>query len=86
MSPISLTLLQYLCHAGFHFDTEDGDKVLPGFLDSIIGIQQGEKKSFPLVFPESWSQPSLRGVNAQFTVSSLLFWRCHSLIQKLECI
>ncbi|OAY55645.2 trigger factor-like protein TIG, Chloroplastic [Manihot esculenta] len=61
---------------GFHFDTEDGDKVLPGFLDSIIGIQQGEKKSFPLVFPESWSQPSLRGVNAQFTVQCKeLFYR-----------
>ncbi|XWS11268.1 hypothetical protein CRYUN_Cryun38cG0069500 [Craigia yunnanensis] len=39
---------------GFNFDTEDGDKVLPGFLDSIIGIQRGETKSFPLVFPESW--------------------------------
>ncbi|KAF2285710.1 hypothetical protein GH714_007317 [Hevea brasiliensis] len=61
---------------GFHFDTEDGDKVLPGFLNSIIGIQRGEKKSFPLVFPESWSQASLRGVHAQFTVECKeLFYR-----------
>ncbi|CAL5390391.1 unnamed protein product [Camellia sinensis] len=61
---------------GFNFDTEDGDKVLPGFLDSIIGIQQGETKSFPLVFPESWKQENLRGVHAQFTVvCKELFYR-----------
>ncbi|KAH7844583.1 hypothetical protein Vadar_029661 [Vaccinium darrowii] len=61
---------------GFNFDTEDGDKVLPGFLDSIIGIQRGETKSFPLVFPESWRQESLRGVQAQFTVECKeLFYR-----------
>lgn len=61
---------------GFNFDTEDGDKVLPGFLDSIIGIQQGETKSFPLVFPESWKQENLRGVHAQFTVECKeLFYR-----------
>ncbi|KAK2987043.1 hypothetical protein RJ640_004769 [Escallonia rubra] len=53
---------------GFHFDTEDGDKVLPDFLNSIVGIQRGETKSFPLVFPESWRQENLRGVHAQFTV------------------
>ncbi|KDP39196.1 hypothetical protein JCGZ_00953 [Jatropha curcas] len=61
---------------GFHFDTEDGDKVLPGFLDSIIGMQRGETKSFPLVFPESWNQENLRGVQAQFTVECKeLFYR-----------
>lgn len=61
---------------GFHFDTEDGDKVLPGFLDSIIGIKRGETKSFQLVFPESWKQENLRGVHAQFTVECKeLFYR-----------
>ncbi|XP_038686193.1 trigger factor-like protein TIG, Chloroplastic [Tripterygium wilfordii] len=61
---------------GFHFDTEEGDKVLPGFLDSIFGIRRGEKKSFPLVFPESWKQENLRGVQAQFTVECKeLFYR-----------
>lgn len=54
---------------GFHFDTEEGDNLIPGFLDAIIGIGQGETKSFPLVFPESWKQDNLRGVHAQFTVS-----------------
>ncbi|KAF7831329.1 trigger factor-like protein TIG, Chloroplastic [Senna tora] len=61
---------------GFNFDTEDGDKVLPGFLDSIIGICAGETKSFPLVFPETWKQESLRGIHAQFTVECKeLFYR-----------
>lgn len=55
--------------AGFHFDTDEGDNLIPGFLDAIIGIQQGETKSFPLVFQESWKQDNLRGVHAQFTVS-----------------
>nr|AKM76841.1 trigger factor type chaperone family protein [Melianthus villosus] len=61
---------------GLNFDTEDGDKVIPGFLDSIIGMKQGETKSFPLVFPESWKQENLRGVHAQFTVECKeLFYR-----------
>lgn len=61
---------------GFQFDTEDGDILIPGFLDSIIGIRAGETKSFPLVFPDSWRQEDLRGVQAQFTVECKeLFYR-----------
>ncbi|KAL3333568.1 hypothetical protein AABB24_033580 [Solanum stoloniferum] len=61
---------------GFNFDTEEGDNVLPGFRDSIIGIKRGETKSFPLVFPDSWKQEDLRGVHAQFTVACKeLFYR-----------
>ncbi|XP_020886471.1 trigger factor-like protein TIG, Chloroplastic [Arabidopsis lyrata subsp. lyrata] len=61
---------------GFHFDTEEGNRILPGFLDSIIGIRAGESKSFTLVFPESWKQESLRGQRAQFTVDCKeLFYR-----------
>nr|AKM76831.1 trigger factor type chaperone family protein [Erodium gruinum] len=60
----------------FNFDTEDGDKVLPGFLDSLIGIRGGETRSFPLVFPDSWRQEHLRGVHAEFTVvCKELFYR-----------
>ena len=74
--------------AGLNFDTEDGDKVIPGFLDSIIGIQRGETKSFPLVFPESWKQENLCGVHAQFTVGFFVFllficnwtYRCFSFV------
>lgn len=61
---------------GFHLDTEESDNLLPGFLGSIIGIQQGETRSFPLQFPESWRQEDLRGVHAQFTVECKeLFYR-----------
>lgn len=61
---------------GFNFDTEDGENLIPGFLDSLIGIRPGETKSFPLVFPESWKQEDLRGVQAQFTVDCKeLFYR-----------
>ncbi|KFK27123.1 hypothetical protein AALP_AA8G337800 [Arabis alpina] len=61
---------------GFHFDTEEGNRLLPGFLDSILGIQAGESKSFSLVFPESWKQENLRGQRAQFTVDCKeLFYR-----------
>ncbi|KAG8365111.1 hypothetical protein BUALT_Bualt18G0070400 [Buddleja alternifolia] len=61
---------------GFQFDTEDGDRVLPDFLDSLIGIKRGDTKSFPYVFPDSWKQEDLRGVRAQFTVECKeLFYR-----------
>ncbi|PWA91474.1 trigger factor type chaperone family protein [Artemisia annua] len=61
---------------GFNFDTEEGDRVIPGFLDAIIGIQGGETKSFPLVFPDSWKQEDLRGLPCQFTVECKeLFYR-----------
>ncbi|KAL8195581.1 hypothetical protein R6Q57_025984 [Mikania cordata] len=61
---------------GFNFDTEDGDRVIPGFLDSIIGLKRGETKSFPLVFPDSWTQEDLRGLPCQFTVECKeLFYR-----------
>ncbi|GAV85867.1 FKBP_C domain-containing protein/Trigger_N domain-containing protein/Trigger_C domain-containing protein [Cephalotus follicularis] len=60
----------------FRFDTDDGDKVLPGFLESIIGINQGETKSFPLTFPDTWKQEDFRAVQAQFTVECKeLFYR-----------
>ncbi|XP_047334453.1 trigger factor-like protein TIG, Chloroplastic [Impatiens glandulifera] len=61
---------------GFNLDTEDGDKLIPGFLDSIIGIKQAESRTFPLIFPESWEEDNLRGVCAQFTVECKeLFYR-----------
>lgn len=66
--------LSFCRFSGFQFDTEDGNKILPDFLDSIIGMKRGETKSFPYVFPDSWKQEDLRGVRAQFTVSSILFY------------
>ncbi|KAL4185083.1 hypothetical protein AMTRI_Chr10g4170 [Amborella trichopoda] len=61
---------------GFHLDTEGADNLLPGFLDSIMGIGIGETKPFRLVFPESWKQENLRGICVQFTVECKeLFYR-----------
>ncbi|KAF9588802.1 hypothetical protein IFM89_016123 [Coptis chinensis] len=60
----------------FQLDTEEAGNLPPGFLDSIVGIQPGETKSFPLVFPESRKQENLRGAGAQFTVKCKeLFYR-----------
>ncbi|XP_078443429.1 trigger factor type chaperone family protein [Wolffia australiana] len=52
---------------GFHLDTDECSNLLPGFLDSLKGIRQGETKSFLLTFPESWEQENLRGICARFT-------------------
>jgi FKBP-type peptidyl-prolyl cis-trans isomerase (trigger factor) len=53
-------------------DTEENNNLVPGFLSSLIGIHPGEARSFPIQFPESFDQESLRGVCAQFTVSVML--------------
>ncbi|KAF6159184.1 hypothetical protein GIB67_032801 [Kingdonia uniflora] len=61
---------------GFQLDTEEVDSLPPGFLDSLLGIQSGQTKSFSLVFPDSWRQENLRGVPALFTVDCKeLFYR-----------
>ncbi|XP_078165649.1 trigger factor type chaperone family protein [Carex rostrata] len=61
---------------GFHLDTEESNNLLPGFLDSIIGIRQGETRSFPLEFPQSWEEENLRGVSVKYTVECKeLFYR-----------
>ncbi|KAG6407503.1 hypothetical protein SASPL_130494 [Salvia splendens] len=57
---------------GFRFDTEDEDKVLPDFMNSIAGIKRGETKTFPYTFPDTWEQEDLRGVRALFTVKETL--------------
>jgi hypothetical protein len=70
-------------------DTEENNNLVPGFLGSLIGIRRGEARSFPIQFPESFEQESLRGVNAQFTVSviskraQLKMCSCFSLITSL---
>ncbi|KAK9151500.1 hypothetical protein Syun_009809 [Stephania yunnanensis] len=61
---------------GYQLDTEDSDHLPPGFLEAIVGIRPGETRSFPLVFPESWEQENLRGIQAQYTVECKeLFYR-----------
>jgi hypothetical protein len=51
---------------GFQLDTDEGGSFLPGFVEALIGIQNGETRSFDLVFPEAWEQESLR----RFTVNT----------------
>lgn len=69
-------------------DTEESNNLLPGFLDSIIGIRQGETRSFPLEFPQSWEEENLRGVSVKYTVSislpqsSGLNYRSHTVGNK----
>ncbi|CAN6471974.1 unnamed protein product [Victoria cruziana] len=67
---------------GFHLDTEEGDNLLPGFLDAIVGIRRGEQKSFILTFPETWKQENLRSVEAQFTVREFLLEACEKAEQE----
>eukprot|EP00249_Psilotum_nudum_P003070 c16394_g1_i1 orf=629-2245(-) len=58
----------------FQLDTDV--RVLPGFVDSILGLERDQCRSFDLVFPQDWVQESLRGVTAQFTVQCKeLFYR-----------
>lgn len=55
---------------GFQLDTDEGASFLPGFVDAVIGIENGETKNFDLTFPQTWEQESLRGLQARFTVST----------------
>ena len=54
---------------GFQLDTDEGASFLPGFVEALVGIQNGESRSFDLTFPQTWEQESLRGLQARFTVS-----------------
>jgi len=53
---------------GFQLDTDEGASFLPGFVEALVGIQNGESRSFDLTFPQTWEQESLRGLQARFTV------------------
>lgn len=68
-TPLKALPVSIITFSGFQFDTDDGDKVLPDFLNSIAGIKRGETKTFPYVFPDTWKQEDLRGVRALFTVN-----------------
>ncbi|XP_059073469.1 trigger factor-like protein TIG, Chloroplastic [Cryptomeria japonica] len=53
---------------GFHLDTEETSHLVPGFRDSLLGLETGETRSFELTFPSTWKQKELQGVRARFTV------------------
>lgn len=60
----------WLATVGFQLDTDEGGSFLPGFVEAVIGIQNGETRNFDLTFPQTWEQESLRGLQARFTVSA----------------
>ena len=52
---------------GVQVDTEDGS-FIEGFMEQVVGMDVGEKKSFELTFPETWDIESMRGVASEFEV------------------
>ncbi|CAI7792483.1 unnamed protein product [Closterium sp. NIES-53] len=53
---------------GFQLDTEEGEYLLPGMVDALIGMQRGQTREFHLTFPPTWQTESLRNLPATFTV------------------
>jgi trigger factor len=47
---------------------EDVPFVAPGFVEALVGMSTDEEKSFTVVFPETFSEESLRGEEAEFEV------------------
>lgn len=42
------------------------ERMVPGFEDSIIGMAEGEEKTFTVTFPEDYQQPELAGQAVEF--------------------
>lgn len=47
---------------------EDVTFVAPGFIEALVGMSADEEKSFTVVFPETFSEESLRGEEGTFEV------------------
>jgi len=43
-------------------------RMLPDFEDAVVGVKEGEQKSFPVTFPQDYAE-SVRGKTADFTVT-----------------
>jgi trigger factor len=43
-------------------------RMLPDFEDAIVGVKEGERKSFPVTFPQDYAE-AVRGKTADFTVT-----------------
>ncbi|CAM6089073.1 unnamed protein product [Calypogeia fissa] len=52
---------------GFQLDTEDFANFIPGFVEALLNIRREGTRSFDLVFPQTWQQAPLRGIQARFT-------------------
>jgi len=47
---------------------EDAVFVAPGFVEALLGMRTDEEKSFTVVFPDTFSEESLRGEEGEFNV------------------
>ncbi|MGI8702936.1 MAG: trigger factor [Candidatus Limnocylindrales bacterium] len=45
------------------------DRMIPGFEDQLVGLREGESKTFSLTFPDDYPDTSLAGSDAQFHVT-----------------
>jgi len=45
------------------------DKLLPGLLDGIVGLEKGAQRSFNITLPEDYGREDLRGVEVEVDVS-----------------
>lgn len=48
---------------------EDRPFLSPEFVQALLGASAGETRTFPLTLPETMDEPSLRGAEAEFTVT-----------------
>jgi trigger factor len=51
----------------FQIELTEG-RFIAGFVESIIGMEAGETKTFPVTFPEEYGREELAGQDAQFTI------------------
>jgi len=52
----------------FQIELTEG-RFIEGFVESIIGMEAGETKTFPVTFPAEYGREELAGRDAQFTIS-----------------
>jgi trigger factor len=46
----------------------DRDRLIPGLVDGIVGLEPGSQRTFPLTLPEDYAQEELRGVTVEVDV------------------
>jgi len=47
----------------------ESDRFIPGFIDGIVGMQQGETKTVAVTFPEEYPQEDIAGQPAEFEIT-----------------
>ncbi|MDJ1176515.1 trigger factor [Roseofilum sp. BLCC_M114] len=47
----------------------ESDRFIPGFIDGIVGMQQGEAKTIAVTFPEEYPQEDIAGQPAEFEIT-----------------